>query len=240
MFLQLQTLHQLWKLNHLKNKSGVYFIINLLNGKYYVGSAINLDQRWRTHQSELNRNIHKNSYLQNAWNKYGSNNFQFTIVEIVSTEKLYKIEQLWIDVSNCCDPEFGYNLKPTAESSLGYKHTDEAKKKISDRNIKQGIRPPSPLGRKLSLETRLRMSASMRGLKRLDTSKMRKPKSDETKRKLSEAKLGKKLSEETKRKISESGKEKDKWPCPNGNKCKCKNCRTKRNKYYRDRYQKLK
>lgn len=230
--------HQVLKLSsqNLKN-SGVYFIINLINGKYYVGSAVNLLSRWRIHSSMLNRNKHDNSYLQNAWNKYGEEAFEFVAVEIVSnTNDLYKIEQLWIDASCCCDRNRGYNQKPKAESSLGYKHTDEARKKISNRNKLFGIKPPSALGRKLSEETKKRMSLAMTGVKKSTTVNMKKPKSEEHKRKLSESKKGKKLSEEHRKKISEGGKEKNKWPHENGNKCKCQECRDKMNEYYRGKY----
>lgn len=150
---------------------------------------------------------------------------------------LYIEEQAWINASDCCNKEVGYNIKPMAKSSLDYKHTDEARKKLSERNIKNGIVPPSPKGRKWSDETRRKSIIAMTGVKKSSTVNMRgKPKSEEHKRKLSIAKTGKKLSEEHKNKIGQSGKEPDKWPCADGNKCKCNHCRTKRNAYYRSRY----
>jgi len=51
--------------------SGIYQIKNTLNGKFYVGSAVNIKQRWSTHISSLNKNNHHSGHLQNAWNKYG-------------------------------------------------------------------------------------------------------------------------------------------------------------------------
>lgn len=60
--------------------SGIYAILNLITGVYYIGSAIDLYKRWHMHKSSLNGNYHDNSYLQAAWNKYSLNNFMFVQV----------------------------------------------------------------------------------------------------------------------------------------------------------------
>ena len=48
---------------------GIYKIINKVNGKYYVGSSLNINKRWSVHKSALSKNKHHNDHLQNAWNK---------------------------------------------------------------------------------------------------------------------------------------------------------------------------
>jgi len=35
--------------------SGIYYILDLNTDKVYIGSAINLMGRWRTHKSSLNK-----------------------------------------------------------------------------------------------------------------------------------------------------------------------------------------
>ncbi len=113
-------------------KAGIYFIINLYTGMIYVGSAINFKERRRNHYKALNGNYHGNKYLQAAWNIYGEEAFQFTIVEIVEdVSRLLEIEQLWIEASDCCNSEIGYNLNPTAGSNLGIKWSDDYKEKMS-------------------------------------------------------------------------------------------------------------
>ena len=41
-------------------KSGIYQIRNLVNGKIYVGSAVNLRARMQSHFGELKNNKHNN------------------------------------------------------------------------------------------------------------------------------------------------------------------------------------
>jgi len=68
-----------WK--NIGKKSGIYKILNKINGKYYVGSTKNFNNRWNSHKSSLNRNEHTNIHLQNSYNKFGKENFDFIIIE---------------------------------------------------------------------------------------------------------------------------------------------------------------
>lgn len=56
-------------------KSGVYLIRNTVSGREYVGSSADIDKRWSGHKSDLRRGVHANRYLQNAWNKYGADQY---------------------------------------------------------------------------------------------------------------------------------------------------------------------
>lgn len=62
------------------NYPGIYTIKCIPTGKIYVGQTINLRRRWHSHRWHLRKGIHKNGHLQNAWNKYGEDNFVFYIV----------------------------------------------------------------------------------------------------------------------------------------------------------------
>jgi group I intron endonuclease len=61
----------------------IYSITNLLDGKRYIGQTIekNPHDRYCKHKYELKKNVHSNSKLQNAWNKYGQYNFIFCVIE---------------------------------------------------------------------------------------------------------------------------------------------------------------
>ncbi len=171
--------------------SGIYKIINKINGKYYVGSSndvIGNSGRWYAHKRLLKLQSHINKYLQNAWNKYGENNFDFVIVEVVPENDLLMIEQKYLDIAKT-EKDKCYNICYDAQSPMkGKKHTLEARRKMSIR-LK---------GRTFSEKHKENLSKINKG----------KTRSSETKEKLRQKRLGIKSSNETKRKLSKkfSGK----------------------------------
>jgi len=77
---------------------GIYLINNKCNGHQYIGQSVDIESRWKSHRYELNRCIHNNTYLQNAWNKYKEQNFSFSILERVKVRySLSDKEQYWIE-----------------------------------------------------------------------------------------------------------------------------------------------
>ncbi len=112
--------------------SGIYIICNNVNQKVYVGSSQNIKTRISKHFNELRKNIHKNRHLQGAWNKYGKENFELKIIEnIQEKDKLIEREQFYINKYNAFNENFGYNICPNAYNSIGFKHTEESKQKMS-------------------------------------------------------------------------------------------------------------
>jgi group I intron endonuclease len=114
-------------------KIGVYKITNLVNGKLYIGSSIEMGKRWRSHINNLTNGSHHSQKLQNSVNKHGITNFVFKVVELCDLENLVVREQYWIDFHRVC--ELGYNIRPTAENNLGFKHSDETKEKMRQRML---------------------------------------------------------------------------------------------------------
>lgn len=120
-------------------KTGVYCIRNKVNGKVYVGSAAHsLSERWKTHRLHLGRKTHPNRYLQAAWNKYGKDAFEFTILAKCSPEWCLCVEQIHLNRLRASNREFGYNLCPTAGSQLGFKWSPEQ----CEKNREVGRRRP--------------------------------------------------------------------------------------------------
>lgn len=60
---------------------GIYAIKNNANGKIYIGQSTNVKDRLWHHKSALKNNRHENSYLQNSYNKYGADCFEFVVIE---------------------------------------------------------------------------------------------------------------------------------------------------------------
>lgn len=97
-------------------KSGVYKITNLVNGKFYIGSSEDVDNRWDTHKQYLNGGYHINPKLQNAWDFYGGDEFMFEMIEETSSEKsiLLDREQHYLDLFKPYMRDVGYNICPKA------------------------------------------------------------------------------------------------------------------------------
>lgn len=187
-------------------KSGIYKILNKVNGKFYIGSAIEIKKRWREHKHHLNKNAHKNPHLQAAWNKYWDISFEFIILEYVEKENLVNREQHWIDETNCHDRDIGYNLNKIANSMLGFRHSEETKNKFRNKIYTDEIKAnmsKGQIGKKYSKETKLKLSKLRKGVKHSKEhieARMKhhrgKVLSEETKALISTANKGRKISPE--------------------------------------------
>jgi group I intron endonuclease len=71
-------------------KSGIYAIRCLVNGKVYVGSAVNIVSRWRVHKHHLTHHKHHSIHLQRVWDKHGPEAFSWEILEYVEPEQFEK------------------------------------------------------------------------------------------------------------------------------------------------------
>lgn len=124
-----------------QKKPGIYKLI--INERIYVGSAVNLKKRLTQHLSDLKSNRHSNIHLQRAFNKYQS--IEFDIIEIVSdVQRLIEREQHYIDTLN---PQ--YNIALKAGSQLGFTHTEETKRKLSE--LQKGKSIPAITKKRMSV-----------------------------------------------------------------------------------------
>lgn len=139
--------------------SGIYRIKNIITGDCYVGSATNIERRWKTHRNDLKKNKHCNQYLQRAYNKYGIDAFKYEIFEICPVEYLLEREQERIDSG-----AFKYNICMVAGNSCGRLASDETKAKISAA-LKGHTNGNGKIGFKHSEETKAKMSAAKKGNK---------------------------------------------------------------------------
>ena len=87
----------------------IYRITNCTTGKSYVGITENFKNRKEKHIIELRNNTHHSPKLQNAWNYYGEQDFEWTVreVEIDKYDDLYDLEINEIEKYNSYNE--GYN-----------------------------------------------------------------------------------------------------------------------------------
>ena len=85
---------------------GVYKIENSVNKKYFIGlTKISFKITAHRQIKLLNQSRHPNRYLQNSWNKWGSKNFTFVVLEALETKN---VEPNYLDkykTDNCFDLE---------------------------------------------------------------------------------------------------------------------------------------
>ena len=198
---------------NINKECGIYKIINTRTGKFYIGSTKNAWNRKKNHFSRLKRGVHDNPHLQAAWSQEADKSvFEFQMFIYCDKDALIGLEQGCINFMN---PDYNLNLVAG--------------------------KPPSPLGKKASLETRAKMSAAKKGvpktsehranmsaamktfleanpdkhpMKNPEVAAARKgvPRSPETRAKISAALTGASLAPETRAKISAAQKGVPKTP----------------------------
>lgn len=116
---------------------GIYAINNKVNGKMYIGKSSNIERRWATHRSYLNRSemVKKqtNRHLFNAWKSHGADSFEFIILAELpdeSEDTIREMELFFMDIFNTYHRDYGYNLRRDSSTSM-IVH-EETRKLISD------------------------------------------------------------------------------------------------------------
>lgn len=192
---------------------GIYRIRNKLNGKYYVGSAKDIKERLDSHNRALLKGG-GSPHLQNAWNKYGAENFILEILEEVkgSRDAAYEQEQEYLDdgfsrgvLYNVSTHARGGDSPGQASRMWGKRRSIETRQKIGRANS----------GRKNGMFGKQHTEEWKRAHKERFTGKNHPnygkpawnkgiPHSKEHCRRISEARKGFKFSDATKQKMSES------------------------------------
>lgn len=103
--------------------TGIYAIHNIVSGEYYIGQAQDINDRWIKHRSRLKNNNHENSHLQNSYNKYGKDSFEYLIIEECEIDCLDEKEIMYIQKYDSYNN--GYNQDLGGKGCRGYKHTEE-------------------------------------------------------------------------------------------------------------------
>jgi group I intron endonuclease len=184
--------------------SGIYKIESIIKSeRCYIGSAVNITNRWRVHLCHLRANKHNSKKLQRHYNKYGESDLLFSVLIGCEISELIAKEQFFIDSYKpyfnnriiVANSNLGCHWKLSKEYCIkmserlkGHSTSDETKNKIKISNT----------GKKWDIERRNKASERMKG--RPSPMKGKKT-TDAAKLKQSIAHTGKVLSEEHKLKI---------------------------------------
>ena len=161
---------------------GIYKIINVVNNKFYVGSAENFTRRKRVHWWQLRRGTHSNKHLQAAWLKYGEDSFKFLIVEELPDDAdILAAENVWLKehygkkycynlAMDATSPQTGMYGEKNSMWGKTFSHTEEAKAKIAaaaaarvQTDEEKAKRRKSMQGHHISAATKAKISATLSG-----------------------------------------------------------------------------
>jgi group I intron endonuclease len=205
----------------------IYKIRNLLNGKFYVGSAQDTRTRFRQHRRLLRKGTHHCKHLQNAWNKYGEELFKFEVIEHVgSVEGLEAAEDAWL--REHVGKQYCYNsgrsakapwrgCAPEEHPNFGRSLTDKQKQNLREAAQHQWTISDPRAGHKHSNETKAKISANVRAAAAEGRGGACHIPSEETRQKMSEAHKGNQYAkghvrtEEHRRKLSEAQRGNQHW-----------------------------
>lgn len=164
--------------------TGIYSITNIINKKVYIGQSTQLEKRLSWHGQALNRRDHHNKHLQNSWNKYGSESFDFKVVCECSEDELDDLERYYIDFYHSTDIKYGYNEE--TGGCVNKHHSERSKKKISEK-VSGEHNPMYGIHLTLSNERRKKISERTKGTKNPFYGKHH---DEATRKKMSEKKKG--------------------------------------------------
>ena len=117
----------------------IYLRTNLANGKQYVGQTVNFRQREYDWSKRLNRD-YAGVYINNAREKYGTENWSVEILKECDTEdELNEWERYYIKKLNTKAPN-GYNLSDGGEGCSGWIMPEEQRVTLSE--IRKGSNNP--------------------------------------------------------------------------------------------------
>lgn len=102
----------------MKYKGWIYCIRNKINNKKYIGQTSEkrgYKQRWHKHKSLLINNKHHSKNLQEDFNKYGMDNFEFIILDEFTFSNKELLKKVLLDME-----KFYINLWDTENDMKGY------------------------------------------------------------------------------------------------------------------------
>lgn len=111
-------------------KSGIYKIVNKVNGKIYVGQSIDIKRRWRSHKFASKTG---NTHLYRSFRKYALNQYEISYINYYSATDQSKGYNL------TCGGEYPKVLlkehrQNISKTNKGHKCSEETKKRISESN----------------------------------------------------------------------------------------------------------
>lgn len=139
------------KLPYPVNASGIYKIVDVETGRFYIGSSVNIEKRWHQHRGRLSRGTHPNPILQAIWSK-SQDRLHIETIQFCEPikDELLRAEQAFLDEAGVGSNRLCMNVLSVAGSHLGRKRSELTCARLSVANT----------GKHPSLETRAKQRAA--------------------------------------------------------------------------------
>ena len=126
-------------------RRGVYAIIHVRTGAAYIGSSVNMTNRFTWHRHMLRRGEHRSLKLQALWDKTEEHEWVFAVIQFCRSLELRDCEEAWMKkwpgkLLNDRDVEWRHSQETRAKMRLGrmsYLETPGAREALSARAKKQ-------------------------------------------------------------------------------------------------------
>ena len=111
--------------------SGIYKITNTITGDFYIGSSKDVKQRWRAHKKPSTWKRFPNNQMYLDMKHYGTDKFEFQVIEVVEESFLKEREQYFIEILK---PTYnninakGFDFERRKKYMKEYEKTDKRKK----------------------------------------------------------------------------------------------------------------
>lgn len=123
--------------------NSIYQYVNKTNGHMYIGLAKDPDRRRRDHENASFNPNHKeyNYPIHKAIRKYGTNNFEFNILEdnLKNIQEMKQREIYWIDYFNTYKDRQHYNQTPGGDlpgKNTIHKGEEHGRAKLSEEDVR--------------------------------------------------------------------------------------------------------
>jgi group I intron endonuclease len=113
----------------------IYKIECVANGRVYIGQSKNWRKRWNEHKRHLQNGTHRSKKLQRAWDKYGADKFEHTIIQTCTEHEVDEREIYWISEYDSTNKLKGFNTE--SGGSTNPMMSEEARKNNSEAQRKR-------------------------------------------------------------------------------------------------------
>ncbi len=134
---------------------GVYRVLNMATGRFYIGCTDTFKRRFRAHLGNMKRGVHPNKLMLADYAAFGPESFDFAPVLVC--EKLYGLSVESLAIAMAMGPGCYNQPESAPPSALG--------KRMPPRSPEHCAKiAAAARGRKQSAETKAKMSAARRGV----------------------------------------------------------------------------